>query len=130
MAGALTSFLNFPVWTMGAKAPIRNTSLVNLASHFPHIHFEHGNARQKLYELFFLAFSLLHNPRVDIYRYTEYFLSYPDNNEEPKKHTTQKNVPRQFVFLENTAALFEQLCALFIIPVGDEGDRNVCGTQR
>ena len=63
---------------------------------------------------FFLAFSLLHIPRVDIYRYTEYFLSYPDNNEEPKKRTTQKNVPRNKASDDNISKFSLQTDSKFV----------------
>lgn len=44
MGGALTSFLNFLIWKMGAKAPTLYASLVNLVSHFSLVYFEFKNA--------------------------------------------------------------------------------------
>lgn len=51
--GALTSFLDFPIWKMGVKAPVLYASLVNLVSHFSFVHFEFENAQWKWCELFF-----------------------------------------------------------------------------
>lgn len=59
LGGAPTSFLDFPIWNMGAKAPILYTTLVNLVSHFSFVYFELKNAQWKLCELFFFFFGFL-----------------------------------------------------------------------
>lgn len=43
--GAPTSFLDFPIWKTGAKAPVLYGSLVNSVSYFSFVHFEFENAQ-------------------------------------------------------------------------------------
>lgn len=52
---------------------------------------------------FFFSLPVLHIPAVDIYRSTECFLPYPGNNEEPKEHKAQNNVPRITAFNKNVS---------------------------
>lgn len=113
LGGAPTSFLDFPIWNMGAKAPILYTTLVNLVSHFSFVYFELKNAQWKLCELFFffLAFSLLHISMVDIYRYTDVFFFTLIIMRSLKEHTTQ-NVPRIKASDENVTKSFLQIVSL------------------